>query len=1128
MRRLTLNHLAVMLFFVVFLVGTPQAHADENSELMQLIVKVPTLVMNGKADEALPLGLRMVALSEKLNGPDNPITANAIGVLGDVYKARGQAGEAEQAYTRAIAILQKADANFTVVLLPPQLEKLAALYNDHGRHRDAFELLKQAITLREKSQDPVPLGIAWDQMGKTLVALGNYNDAESAFQRAVSFLEKKFGADNLIMAPIANNIAMLYEKQGRYAAAEKLVRHALGIYEKQMGRNHPLVAPIWSNLSEVQKAQGHFGAAEESLKRALDILENAPGASVGDMCIALSNLGTLYHTLGRNDEAESLLKRAFTSIEKLNPESTDVAIALNNLAVLYDDQGKYVEADKLYKRALEIRLKILGNEHPDVATVLNNIAVLYESQEQYEAASSLFQRAVAINEKALGSEHPTVALGLNNYAMIYQKMGRYADAEKLLLQAAAIYEKNAGTKLNKDVGTTLLNLASLYQVQERYEDALKIYEIMLPILEKTLGNSHPTYATALNNLATLYFTRKKWNEAVMFWEKSNDILIQRARRGVAKGGPSEASQKSELTREGNRFWSLVKANYQIQKPETAAKMFETAQWAQGSHTAQALAQMAARRMGGNGKLAQLIRERQDLVNEWQVIDTYLVQVAVQDQAKRNLKAEDEVRNRLAEVRARLTEIDGVLTKEFPDYVAMVSPEPLPVAELQKMLAEDEALVLFLDTPEKAPLPEETFVWVVTKTNIRWVRSDFGRTKLIQEVTALRCGLDTDMWQDETTCHALLGGSFTKQLANLGGALPFDLKRSHALYKALFGEVEGDIAGKRLLIVASGALTQLPFQVLVTGEPESKFSSTAYKNAKWLIRDHGLVVLPAVSSLKALRIYTKNHAERPFLGIGNPLLEGMDERYTERAKQARAKQQCTTAPTPQETVEPLHLPRSVGRLRFVGKVIDADALRKQAPLPETADELCMVGQYLRAKPIEVLLGTNASEKLLKTMSEQGLLADYRVIHFSTHGVMAGQIEGMDPGLILNPPAKGSEVDDGYLSASEIMDLKLNADWVILSACNTATGGVDNAEQLSGLVRSFFYAGARSVVASHWPVSSVGSVKLMTKAIEKMVTDKSIHPADALRYSMLELIDKGEERETHPNYWAPFVIVGEGLR
>lgn len=1128
MRRYTLKRLAIGLFVAAVLTGIPQAHADENGELMQLIVNVPTLVMNGKADEALPLGLRMVALSEKLNGSENPITANALGVLGDVYKARGQANEAEQAYKRAIAILQKADAGLAAVLLPPQLEKLAVLYNDHGRHRDAFELLKQSITLREKAPDPAQLGIAWDKMGKTLVALGMYNDAETAFQRAVSLLEKKYGADNLLMAPIANNIAVLYEKQGRYAAAEKLVRHALGIYEKQMGRNNPLVASILINLAEVQRAQGHFRAAEETLMRALSILENAPGAQIADVVTVLSNLGTLYHSLGRVDEAEALLKRSFTAIEKLKPESVEVAYALNNLAVFYSDQGRYVESDRLFKRALEIRAKILGNEHPDVATTLNNIAVLYESQEQYETASSLFQRAVAINEKAFGSEHPTVALGLNNYAMIYQKMGRYADAEKLLFQAAAIYEKNAGTKINKDVGTTLLNLAQLYQVQERYDDALKVYDIVLPVLEKTMGTNHPTYATALNNLATLYFSQKKWNEAATYWGKSTDILIQRARRGVAKGGPREAGQNSELTREGNRFWSLVKAHYQMQTPETAAKMFEIAQWAQGSHTAQALSQMAVRRMNGSGKLANLIRERQDLVNEWQVIDTFLVQVAAQEQAKRNLKGEDEVRTRLAEVRTRLTEIDGILAKEFPDYVAMVSPEPLAIGEVQKFLAEDEALVFFLDTPEKAPLPEETFLWVVTKNNIRWVRSDLGRSKLVREVTALRCGLDAEMWQDETTCRTLLGGNFTKQLANLGGALPFDLKRSHALYKALFGEVETEIAGKRLLIVASGALTQLPFQVLVTSEPESKFSPTAYRNAKWLIRDHGLVVLPAASSLRALRISSKNHAERPFLGIGNPLLEGMDERYAEWAKEARAKQQCTAAPTQQVAENTPNLPRSIGRLRFAGKVIDADALRKQSPLPETADELCMVGQYLKAKPVEVLLGKNASETLLKTMSEKGLLADYRVIHFSTHGVMAGQIEGVEPGLILNPPQKSTEVDDGYLSASEVMDMKLNADWVILSACNTATGGVDNAEQLSGLVRSFFYAGARSVVASHWPVSSVGSVKLMTKAVEKMVADTSVHSADALRYSMLELIDKGEERETHPNYWAPFVVVGEGLR
>jgi CHAT domain-containing protein len=132
----------------------------------------------------------------------------------------------------------------------------------------------------------------------------------------------------------------------------------------------------------------------------------------------------------------------------------------------------------------------------------------------------------------------------------------------------------------------------------------------------------------------------------------------------------------------------------------------------------------------------------------------------------------------------------------------------------------------------------------------------------------------------------------------------------------------------------------------------------------------------------------------------------------------------------------------------------------------------------------------------------------------------------PGLLLTPPKTASETDDGYLSASEIAALKLDADWVILSACNTAAGNAEGAEALSGLARAFFYAGARALLVSHWAVASEPTVELITGAVERMASDKTLGRAEALRQSMLAMIDKGEAYEAHPSIWAPFVVVGEG--
>ena len=176
---------------------------------------------------------------------------------------------------------------------------------------------------------------------------------------------------------------------------------------------------------------------------------------------------------------------------------------------------------------------------------------------------------------------------------------------------------------------------------------------------------------------------------------------------------------------------------------------------------------------------------------------------------------------------------------------------------------------------------------------------------------------------------------------------------------------------------------------------------------------------------------------------------------------------------------------------------------------------------------IRLGARATEAEIKRLSEAGELSKYRIIHFATHGALAGQVSGnSEPGLLLTPPDTATEGDDGYLSASEIAALKLDADWVILSACNTAAGGAEGAEALSGLARAFFYAGARALLVSHWAVYSDATVMLITGAVGRMAADKGVGRAEAMRQSMLALIDKGKVNEAHPSYWAPFVVVGEG--
>jgi CHAT domain-containing protein len=209
----------------------------------------------------------------------------------------------------------------------------------------------------------------------------------------------------------------------------------------------------------------------------------------------------------------------------------------------------------------------------------------------------------------------------------------------------------------------------------------------------------------------------------------------------------------------------------------------------------------------------------------------------------------------------------------------------------------------------------------------------------------------------------------------------------------------------------------------------------------------------------------------------------------------------------------------------GSEINREALASGLqPLPATADELKAVAADVGAPVNDVYLGPNASETTVKKLP----LSEYRIIYFATHALVAGDIKGLgEPALALALPQTPTTEDDGLLTASEVAELKLNADWVVLSACNTAAGGKPGAEALSGLARSFFYAGARAMLVSHWDVGSDAATRLMTSTFDVMKSDPKLGKAEALRQAMLKYLDdKSDPWSAHPAFWGPFSLIGEG--
>jgi tetratricopeptide (TPR) repeat protein/CHAT domain-containing protein len=1085
----------------------------------------------GRYAEAEPFLKRAVEGREATLGPTHPDTLVSVSLLGNFYQARGRYAEAEPLYQRALAGYEKALGPAHPDTLV-SINNLGNFYQARGRYAEAEPLLKRTLAGREATlgpEHPETL-VSVSNLGVLYREQGRYAEAEPLYRRALVGREAALGPTHLDTLRSANNLGLLYGVQGRYAEAEPLHKQALAGYETALGPAHPDTLKSVNNLGAFYFDVGRYAEAESLFKRALAGSETALGLAHPDTLRSINNLGRLYNEQSRDAEAERLYKRALVGYETtLGPEHPDTLTSVNNLGALYWEQGRYVEAEPLLMRVLTGNEKALGPAHPDTLRSVNNLGQFYSSRGRHAEAEPLFKRALAGYEAALGPAHPETLVSINNLSVLYQAQGRYAEAEPLYKRALAGYEVALGLA-HPDTLISVNNLGFLYDAQGRYAEAQPLYERALAGREKALGPEHPATLMSVNNLAALQFAQRDWQGAAQLWRRSTTAIAARTERGLRTADQTlVGKKKSAAEQSAGQFRGLVRTVYRL-APEgrvpDAREMFETAQWALSSEAAQALAQMVARGASGNPALAASVRERQDLVAEWQQRELLQSAAFGQQPGNRNARAEAENSARMTAIGKRIDEIDTELSAEFPDFAALASPAPLSMEQVQAQLGADEALVLFLDTSERKPTPEETFIWLVTKTDMRWIRSDLGKTALAREVQTLRCGLDAENWAtagNARHCVDLLG---LHDLPDPSQPLPFDLRRAHALYKALLGPAEDLLKGKNLVIVPSGALTQLPFQVLVTAPPTDHGD---FKSAAWLVRDHAVSVLPAVSSLKALRhVGRPGTADRPLIGFANPLLDGPDSRYAVLAKRAREKQSCAKTAL-QRIAAVLGLQRSLTPLDIRSELADVSLIRRQAPLPETADELCAVAYDLGADVKQLRLGAQATEHQVKELSKSGELAHYRILHFATHGAMAGQLSlTSEPGLILTPPEKASESDDGYLSASEVAGLKLDADWVILSACNTAAGEAANAEALSGLARAFIYAGTRALLVSHWAVDTNATVKLITTAMREIAKGKSVARAEALRQAMLSLIDSHDRQEAHPAYWAPFVVVGEGAR
>src|SRR5262249_31870956 len=409
----------------------------------------------------------------------------------------------------------------------------------------------------------------------------------------------------------------------------------------------------------------------------------------------------------------------------------------------------------------------------------------------------------------------------------------------------------------------------------------------LAIWEKALGPDGPNVATSLNNLAKLYDAQNRYGDAMT-------IVRQMMKRGFFSSDPSFSV-----------LMGSQKAGH-ISEAESFSDSYEVLQLVSSSAAAEAVKKLAQRFAAGSSEVAALVRKDQDLAVEADGLDKALVSAVSKAPDERNLLAEQQLRARLSEIETERKKLTDALKEHFPDFVALANPQPLTLQETQELLAEDEAVVAFNVGAKKS------YAWVVTKTAADWAEIPINAKTLNEEITKLRQSLTFET--DE----------------------PFDAALSHAVYQETFGPIAEKIAGKtRLSIFANGALTSIPFSILITSDPQGK----KLKDEDWLVRSYALTVLPSIYSLKTMRASVAMvQASKPMIAFADPVF---------------SKEAHVEAKTKRMTM------RSLASF-YKGSQLDVKSLAESLPqLPGTRTEVETIAKDLGVDKGDVKLGLDAT-------------------------------------------------------------------------------------------------------------------------------------------------------------------------
>jgi CHAT domain-containing protein/tetratricopeptide (TPR) repeat protein len=877
---------------------------------------------------------------------------------------------------------------------------------------------------------------------------------------------------------------------------ELTVRQALG-HPDDEGNVLGSIASVYSRLGDRQKALEYFSQSVEKLRAAGD------KASEGT---ALSSIGNTYFGLGQVRKSLEFYEQALPLEHGVGSPSAEGA-TLGNMGIAYSALGQPQKALDYSRQALQLALA--AGDLDGQAATLTSIASLYWQLGDWDHALENQKSAVELTKKS--GNRSFEAMILNNMGTTYRGLGDLDSALKCHEEALPILH---------DVGlpneaTALQNIGHVYRDKGEFQKAIDYYQQALKLYQARGNKRAIAQDLADTGEASLLLGQtgpalENWGQALPLAHASGDRILEasvltgvaRAHIQESKLDEAQTSLDSALamTESLRTAWvgadlrasysSTVRDRYQLQI-ELLMLQHHDSQAFEASERARARS------------LLELLSESHADIR--QGVDSALLAQEQSLETDLRLKSEQRIRSQNAALdkdieglTVQYREVEAQIRTRSPRYAALTQPQPLTLDEIQKQILDPDTLLLEYSLGE-----DRSFLWAVTSNSFHTYELP-ARTKL---ETAARLA------------YMQMSASQVAHDAMQGAAL--------ALSHTLLGPVADELGKKRLVVVAEGALQYIPFAAL----PAPANVNSASTGVP-LVADHEIVSLPSASTVALLRRETEGRAPAVKLAIvlADPVFSRDDPRVTQAGSGVSGSVSLKAsdhATSDSGSKSPNSTSNSVS-----SSASNSDDLERAELSERSAKESGLPGfDRLRASRreaetiVELAGKNNAVEELDFDSSRETATSDalgqYRIIHIATHGLLNSRNPELS-GLVFSLVDRQGKPQNGFLEAQDIYNLKLGADLVVLSACQTALGKEIRGEGLVGLTRAFMYAGAPRVVASLWKVPDQATTELMQK-FYRGILQQGLQPAAALRAAQFSMWR--EPRRSAPYYWAGFTLQGD---